>query len=417
MLKKKINEIILYFSKFFLVLFVKLNSPLFSSIILLINLRKVKKIYTSKDVKKIIILSKSNGYEDILSAYQKNKTNNVNAFYSLPRVLIKKIFYNFLKNEKCYDYYTIDFDENIKQKKKDYKLFIKKVFLILNRFWKFDAIIGFNPFYHAEHDLPEPIKEIGKKFLTIHKESLSTDKENVDDFKIYKEQNKKYLANKVAVYNEYEKNKLVDSNFLNINQVEVTGCARSSNCFEIRNTKPTDNKIVYFMIYEEGQKFIKWTNLANSTMNYLHHYALKNPSANIIFKGKTGVHSKNNLPKELPSNCSFELEHDAHKLLTSAKVVVCFNSTILFEAIIANREIIIPNFGIDRSKLKDFIYKTPDYFADSKEIFFKMIDEKLKKPYVSKKFSKEEVYCINFYLGNADGKAGYRLKNFIDKNI
>ena len=118
MLKRKINEIILYFSKFFLVLFVKLNSPLFSSIILLINLRKVKKIYTSKDVKKIIILSKSNGYEDILSAYQKNKTNNVNAFYSLPRILIKKIFYNFLKNEKCYDYYTIDFDENIKQKKK-----------------------------------------------------------------------------------------------------------------------------------------------------------------------------------------------------------------------------------------------------------------------------------------------------------
>ena len=39
-----------------------------------------------------------------------------------------------------------------------------------------------------------------------------------------------------------------------------------------------------------------------------------------------------------------------------------------------------------------------------------MIDEKLKKPYISKKFSKEEVYCINFYLGNADGKAGYRLK-------
>ena len=48
MLKRKINEIILYFSKFFLVLFVKLNSPLFSSIILLINLRKVKKFILVK---------------------------------------------------------------------------------------------------------------------------------------------------------------------------------------------------------------------------------------------------------------------------------------------------------------------------------------------------------------------------------
>ena len=51
------------------------------------------------------------------------------------------------------------------------------------------------------------------------------------------------------------------------------------------------------MIYEDGQKFIKWTNLA-STMNYL-PLCTKNPSVNIIFKGKTGVHSKNNLPKEL----------------------------------------------------------------------------------------------------------------------
>ena len=424
MLKRKINEIILYFSKFFLSLFVKLNSPFFSSIILFINLRKVKKIYTNKSYKKIIILPKLNGFEDILSAYQKCKNNNNIGFYVLPRILIKIIFFNFLKDGNHNDYLTIDLNEKDKINKKEYKLFIKKTFLNLNKLWSFNAIIGFNPFYYAEHDLPEPIKEIGKKFLIIHKESVYNEIGDIDSFKIYRDKNKKHLASKVAVYSENEKKKLTGSNFLNSDQIEVTGCARSSNCFEIRNKKPLENKIVYYMIYdkffrpyEKGHHLMEWSKLASFTTEYLIQYAIKNPSVDIVFKGKSGMHSLKDLPENLPSNCSFLSQCDAHKLLKDAKVVICFNSTILYEAIIANREIVIPNFGIDRKELKTFIYKSPNFFADTKESFFEMINEKLKKPYELKDFSKIEIDCLDFYLGNSDGKAGQRLREFIEKNI
>jgi len=417
MISKKVNEIILYFSIFFLNIFVKLNLSFFTALILFINLRKVKKIYTRKTLKKIIILSKSHGFEDILSAYNQYEKNNKIGYYILPRILIKSIFHKFLKGEKYKDFFTIDFNENVKIKKNEYKLFVREVFFNLNKFWYFNAVIGFNPFYYAEHDLAEPIQNIGKKFLVIHKESLNTEDGKIDDLKIYKDFNKKHFADKVAVYSEYEKKNLIESNFLKHDQIEVTGCARASNCFKIKNERPLQNKIVYFMIYEEGQNSIKWTNLANLTIKYLIDYAIKYPETNIVFKGKVGVHSLENLAKDLPKNCSFELNVDSQELLKKAKVVICFNSSILFEAIIANREIIIPSFEIDRFKLKRFIYKSPNFFVDSKNFFFDMINEKLKKPYKLKNLSKEEKDCVEYYLGNSDGKANIRLKKFIEKNI
>ncbi len=429
MFKRKLNQIILHFSKFFLKIFLKFNSPNLSSLILLINLRRIKAIYNHKINKKVLVLAKSGGYEDILSAYRNLDQNNDIGYYILPRDLIKIIFSKFLKNEEFGDYLTVDFNENIKSKKEDYKLFIKKTFLRLDNFWKFNGVLGFNPFYYAEIDLAEPIKDIGKKFLIIHKESVHTPAAHAMNFEVYRDQNKKHLADKVAVYCEYEKKNLINSNFLKPNQLEVIGCARSDYCFELRNKKPLENRIVYFMIvpdrdrrFEKKKKLSKdqivnWFDLADLTIKYLVEYAFKNPDVDIIFKGKWGVHSLEDLPKSLPKNCSFELGNPGHKFLKDAKVAICFNSTILFEAILANREVIIPSFGIDRSKLNKFILKSPNKFADTKEHFFEMINQDLNKPYEVKDFSEEEKECVDFYLGNSDGKAGVRLKKFIEENL
>jgi hypothetical protein len=292
-----------------------------------------------------------------------------------------------------------------------------------------NAILGFNPFYYAENDLAEPIKSLGKKFLVIHKESVHTPAAHEMNLQVYRDHNKKYLADKVAVYCEYEKKNLIDSNILEPNQLEVVGCARSDYCFELRKIKPLDNRVVYFMIvpdrdhrFEKLNKLpedqlVNWFKLSDLTIKFLAEYALKNPDIDIVFKGKWGVHSLNDLPKNLPKNCSFELGNPGHKFLKDAKVVICFNSTILFEAIMANREIVIPNFKIDRVKLERFILKSPNKFADTKEHFFEMINKGLNNSYKFKNFTEVEKECINLYLGNLDGKASIRLKKFIEKNL
>jgi hypothetical protein len=103
MFKRKLNQIILHFSKIFLKIFLKFNSPNLSSLILLINLRRIKGIYNHKINKKVLVLAKSGGYEDILSAYRNLDQNNDIGYYILPRDLIKIIFSKFLKNEEFGD--------------------------------------------------------------------------------------------------------------------------------------------------------------------------------------------------------------------------------------------------------------------------------------------------------------------------
>jgi len=63
------------------------------------------------------------------------------------------------------------------------------------------------------------------------------------------------------------------------------------------------------------------------------------------------------------------------------------------------------------------IYKSPDFFVDKKDVFFKKIDTFLNTDYKFKELNEEEKSCVEFYLGNSDGKSGERLRNFFNNNI
>ena len=65
--------------------------------------------------------------------------------------------------------------------------------------------------------------------------------------------------------------------------------------------------------------------------------------------------------------CLFSNSNPGHKFLKNANVVISFNSTILFEAILANRNVIIPIFDVDKKKLEKIIYKSPDLFSSDKK--------------------------------------------------
>ena len=157
MIKSKLKKKIINYSNILLKLFIKLDLKFFCAFILFINLRKIKKIPIKNKRNKVIVLSKSGGIEDILFAYKDQNIDNSIAFYELPRIFVKTIFYNFIGKEKYADYYTYDYNENVKNSKLKYKFFIQEIFKKLDKIWNFDAVVSFNIFYYAENDLPEPI--------------------------------------------------------------------------------------------------------------------------------------------------------------------------------------------------------------------------------------------------------------------
>ena len=154
-------------------------------------------------------------------------------------------------------------------------------------------------------------------------------------------------------------------------------------------------------------------------MKYLLEYIKDNPHIKLILKGKTGIHNNFKNTKFLNNNCVFIDGGTGEKLLKNAKVVIAFNTTILFEAIAGNRNLIIPNFNNENTKKRDLVYKikNSDYFVNSKSHFFKKINFYLNSKYKNRKLQNKEKKVLNYYLGNMDGKSGKRLANFLRKTI
>ena len=155
------------------------------------------------------------------------------------------------------------------------------------------------------------------------------------------------------------------------------------------------------------------------TLKFLLEYAKKNPDIKLILKGKTGTHNDLLKSNYLSKNCICINGGTGEKFLKDAKVVVAFNSTIVFETIAANRNLIIPNFNNENIKMKDLVYKINDshYFVNSKNQFFKKINFYFNSKYKNRKLSVKEKKVLEYYLGNIDGKSGKKLEIFLRKTI
>ena len=233
--------------------------------------------------------------------------------------------------------------------------------------------------------------------------------------------NSPFGGDKISVYSENEKKMLIESGLVSAQQVIVTGCARLDLAFGYKNTEIGNSTILYYMIEKErsipGRKhFVSWSNLKLETEKYLIDYAKKNPQKKIIFKGKVGVHTRSELPKKLPKNCLYIGNSPGHELLKLSNVVVCFNSTVLYEAIAAKKNLIIPFFNLNFSELEEHLLVIPnsiDLIKNHQE-FYEKLDLYTSKNILKKILDNSEKEVLGFYFGNTDGNSGSRTKLFLE---
>jgi len=411
-----------------MILALRLKSYSLCALIVLLNIRKIKNIrvnYKSKNLKKVLVFPKSGGNEDLLESFKDNKNNNM-IFFCLPRRFLKAVHLYCFKNSQIKDYFTkIKGCEEV-NKKKIYVKSLTKIFSSLNKFLKFDCFISFNIFYYAEKFLDEVCINLDKKFIILHKESTFTPIEEKGATKIYEKFNDKSFANKISVYSKCQKNILVKSKIAKKKQIIVNGCPRSDYSFKLRKIKPQNNLIVFYLIEKRRSHNLllkktqfNWDNLYNKTLKYLLEYAKNNPDVKLVLKGKTGIHNYLQNAKFLNKNCIFINGGTGEQFLKNAKVVIAFNSTIVFETIASNRNLIIPNFNNENFKKKELIYKikNKDYFVNSKSQFIKKINFYLNLKHQNRKLTNKEKDIIDYYIGNTDGKSGKRLANFLRKTI
>ena len=218
-----------------------IKSHYLCALVIWLNLRKYRDIrYKEKIRKKIIIFPKSGGNQDLRETFRKK--NSEFEFFVLPKKFLQKIFLFFFKNTHKPKYHS---DYNTKPKNKDeqnrkelYVRFLTSTFKIVNSFFKFDGIISFNLFYFGEKYFDEVCDNLKKKFLVLHKESVSAPFEETNAPKVYRDNNEKSLAYKITVYSQSQKKIMIKSKIATKKQIIINGCPRSDYAFRLRKIKP-----------------------------------------------------------------------------------------------------------------------------------------------------------------------------------
>ena len=412
------------------------------SLLLILNLSKIKKISPKNGSKyRVLVLSKSAGIDDLIESQK--KYNNDVLYLEFPRyflaIIFKTIFdkYSLISDEK----YHLE-NENVEHLKIKYRNFLIKFIRVFKNKYTFKSFIGFNFLYRAERELHQVSEELNIPFIVLFKESVLTETQKKYFSYAYEKNNEKFRGYKIGVYSDFAKEYLIKSNIVDRKKVDVIGCSRLSISFSYKKIIPK-NQIIYYAIekyrglpniYIEifGKKFFQniqdneelsldynWESLHIKTLKVLRTFAINNTEVEIIIKTKTGEKYKKNDFTNLPSNIRLFHAGAGHGFLKESKIVIGWNSTIILEAIAANRFILLPYFH----KKNDFLRKSElnfdlkkENYGFSEDDFYRKLNNFVKKRY-EKNINYNNQRSLGYYLGNLNNDAGFRLNNFIINNL
>ena len=430
----KLLYIILYFS-------CKLKFSYLTAIIIFLFIIKLKKNRKINDYnkKKILVLNKRYGIEDIEVALETKDTNFI--FYSIERKVFKVIFNSFVKYHNeiglDYGYYRYD-NELITNKKKKLQHYLFKVLKILKKIFKLDVIISFNIFYFADRELQEASVRNRIQFISLHKESLFFEGEEDYVNSIFSK-NGKFKGSYILTYNEEMKKKIIENSIAAKDQVSVIGMIRA-DAFFAKHIGQKNTILVLLQHPQRVSKFIelakenryfnlnekkleKFHKLSLDTVSCLIELAKKRPEYNFIFKSKL-VNDKFTLSQEeiikksKQKNCKIVSGGRSIDLINNSKVVIALNSTSIFEAICAQKKVIIPFFDIQNDEyLKKFTLDLNNnlFHANSKGELIHEIEKYLDHDNNSIELSEGKRKLLTKYIGNPDKKSSERFFNFLNR--
>ena len=406
------------------------NSYFFTAIIWRISLIKVHGKGSKVNRKKVIILSRAGGNEDVQNALK--NANKPCSYYLFPRSLVKHIFAIYLDGLVSDADYRSRTSE-IKNKKLLYKNHLSKVLFWFKKLFGLDAFIEFNITYHPEKELAEASKLNEINFITLHKECLMTEESAKLCMSTLKERHLKFHIDRIGVYNKVTKDTILGAGLSDQSRIIVTGCSRMdlSHKQRLHRKNPKKSKLVYFMIQntagitqKQGRdgSIETFEQLAKIVTQSLVKIAHEEPNMEFVFKTKIGYSDmqKDLLSDDIPSNIKMVYDGTGHNLLLDASVVVGFNTTAVFEAIASGCQVVSPElFSEVPDSLKDFVFYLGDsaYLPRNSNEFQNIVSDLLEKNKFNKSLSSSKKKLLDDVFGNSDGNAGKRTMNLIEDNI
>ena len=299
---------------------------------------------------------------------------------------------------------------------------------------KFDFVISAMAHYPQDMHFGSAFHLEGIPFIVLYRAGVVANRES---YKILIERYKKmgkFKGKKIVVQNKIIKEIFIKSGYCSKTKIVIIGPTRMNNFRKNLNNyqfKDSKNNILTLfsfthsagrsIVYGSKDNYLNWvTNNKEGLVSFFDNvhsqialYALKNPNikVNIKLKWIDDWHDKveaivrRSCGGEIPNNLSIISGNDGSSLIFKSKVIVAFGSTVLLEAGLLGRHVILPVF--DEASEKEFrryfpLYETINgcFVANNKEELFNLVSSLMNTPVNGFAKNKRMKILYERYLGN-----------------
>lgn len=274
------------------------------------------------------------------------------------------------------DGFTYHIDPRYENGKIKVYKYLKRMFPILKKKLKFDAILSGNHIYVDQQEFFKICEENNTPGIILSKEGIgwghNTSKEDTTNSGL------RFMGSKILYLNKNYMNYEIKT-LLGLNKQKTTLVGLPRFDFYVNGLKNDNKQIVLFsFILDEylNQETINYSKDKLYTISDLFQvnvmrFALIHPDYKVIIKTRDPEKYLNypnelydkHIGKKFPKNLSIINRANPEHLILNSKAVLGFNSTVLIEALVANKMIITPDF---RELTND--KHTPGIFRDFEDL-------------------------------------------------
>lgn len=385
--------------------------------------------------KKLVVLERQGGLEDVQNAYYWNPPDYPVLF--LPRLIVKASAEYFLGeglNDLNYFSRTIAL-EKAKEAYRDHLVGVLKWF---KRLFGLSAILQFNIIYYAERELAMACKQVEVRFVCLQKEAMWSNRERDFVGQFFMSLGGPFYGDAIAFYSSTFRDIFESAGMVPTCPSYVVGCARLDESHRLRCEKkmPGQGSVVFYLITEyAGLRKVQhfsyqesnWSRMAREVNRAIFELALEYPAINFIVKARSGsadeqlnLFFSSSETTEIPPNLVVQAGGSGHKLLECASVVVGFNTTAVLEAVAAGIPTVVPHiFSRKEEKYAEGAHLVSEgvVIADSVSLLKESILSAFKSQSVATELGPGQKIVLERYLGNSDGGSGHRLRDFLNHAV
>ncbi len=350
-----------------------------------------------------------------------------------------------------FNYYDSNPDTQIKKIQDSTRKFFLKFLKDLYAKFDIDCVIGACVWYPQDYEWGYVSRMINTPYVVLHRENLITGDGHYEQRVLQLKRYGIFSGNHIIVHNERSKKAFVESGYVTSEKIDALGCVRMDEFIKSINAQVSigasvnmqnSKKVTFFSFqrgvglrgvtevwpqnHEEG-----YTDLFAKTHVAFAQLALDNPDIEFVIKAKWGGGWLLEIEKVLLdagikykelNNLIITGDGNAQDLIFNSDVIVCFGSTTLLEAGVANKFVVIPYFdeALD-SKHSRFVHFKKEFslfkVANNIHEFKDQILEGLENPYIDSKIMDARYKAFEEHVSFMDCSATEKYSKSLKKII